>query len=62
MHSISYSTLLYTVGSITLKILTSVCLKSLLKSNINVFFLLHINLFVPDGDKNQVMNAILVSL
>lgn len=55
---------MYAVGAITLKILTSVFLKYLLKSNITVFlFLLHGNFFfMPTGDKNQVMNAILISL
>lgn len=50
------------MGIITLKISTSVCLKSLLKCNINVFFLLHVNFFVPAGDKNQVMNTSSVPL
>lgn len=54
---------MYAVGAITLKILTSMFLKSLLKCNINVFFPFACKFFsVPTGDKNQVMNAILVSL
>lgn len=54
---------MYAVGAITLKILTSMFLKSLLKCNINVFFPFACKFFsVPTGDKNQVMNAISVSL